>query len=321
MPLDSSGVTPIFARKLGAENVSSQGKPTLDYGPDIGVALKAAREFRGMSIQDVADETRIRRAYISAIEDMRLDQLPSRPFTIGYVKSYAELMGFEPGAAVARFKEASPDPDGALREPIGVSRDRDPRLGLIGVGAAVILAAIITWNVAQRAINAEAPPPAAAPDIEVASSAGPAGPVSLGAPLPAPTESTTPQLYLTPGLEAPGTPFDPAQMGAAQVSAVPAVPTPAVFAPKGAIYGAAPQASAVTLQARKAVSLVVRGPDETVYFARQMATGEAYRVPMIRGVSVDVSDPAGFDVFVFGQGKGVLTAPKTVVDKLAVQAG
>jgi cytoskeleton protein RodZ len=318
MPLDSSGVTPIFARKAGAEKVTSHDKPTLDYGPDIGVALKAAREFRGMSIQDVADETRIRRAYVSAIEDMRLDQLPSRPFTIGYVKSYAELMGFEPGAAVARFKEASPDPDGALREPIGVSNDRDPRFGLIGVGGAVILAAIITWNVAQRAINADAPPLSSAPDIEVLAPGGPAGPVSLGGPLPAPTESTTPQLYLTPGLEAPATTTAP---GMTPVSTDPAAATPAVFTPKGTIYGAAPQASSVTLQARKAASIVVRGPDGAVYFARQLAAGEAYRAPLINGLTVDVSDPAAFDVFLYGQGKGVLTAPLTPLASLAPRAG
>ena len=56
MPLDSSGVTPIFGRKADGESAPVREKPSLDYGPDIGVALKAAREYRGMSIQDVADE-------------------------------------------------------------------------------------------------------------------------------------------------------------------------------------------------------------------------------------------------------------------------
>jgi cytoskeleton protein RodZ len=315
MPLDSSGVTPIFGRKADGETMAARERPTLDYGPDIGVALRNAREYRGMSIQDVADDTKIRRAYIGAIEDMRLDQLPSRPFTIGYIKSYAELMGFEPGAAVARFKEASPDPDGALREPVGVPQERDPRLGLIGVAGAVILAAIITWNVAQRAINDEGPAPADAADIEVVTPNGPAGPVSLGEPLPAPTESTTPQLYLTPGLEASqaqGTPITPEQASLA---------TPAVFTAKGAIYGAAPDSSAVTLQARKPASIIIRGSDGEVYFARQMAAGEAYRVPTLKGLSVDVSDPVAFDVFVFGQGRGVLPAPLTPVSSLVARAG
>jgi transcriptional regulator with XRE-family HTH domain len=319
MARDSSRVTPLFRDTDGSAGPRLDAPP-LDYGPDIGVALRAAREHLGLSIQDVADQTRIRRAYVAAIEDMRLDQLPSRPFTIGFVRAYAELAGFEPGAAIARFKEASPDPNSELRAPIGVQQERDPRLGLIGVAAGVILAAIIAWNFVQRAINAD-DAPAAAPDIEIAAT-GPSGPVSLGAPLPAPMESTTPDLYLTPGLEtaAPDgasplhhtvTPDAVRQAAAA---------TPAVFAPKGAIFGAAPDESAVTLQARKPASLIVRGSDGSVYFARQMAAGDAYRAPVLKGLNVDVSDPLAFDVFVFGKGQGVLEAPLTPVAKLASRA-
>lgn len=321
MPLDSSGVTHLFNRTTGGEPVTSREKPTLDYGPDIGVALRNAREHRGMSIQDVADETKIRRAYVAAIEDMRLDQLPSRPFTIGYIKSYAELMGFEPGAAIARFKESSPDPDGALRAPVGVPQERDPRLGMIGVAGAVILAAIIIWNVAQRAINADAPPPPTAPEIEVVTPNGPAGPVTLGTPLPAPTESTTPQLYLTPGLEAPASTTNPTQPAADPAAIQQAsLSTPATFAAKGPIHGAAPDLSVVTLQARKPASLIVRGADGSVYFARQMAAGEAYRAPTLKGLMVEVTDPTAFDVFVFGNGRGVLPAPQASVESLAARA-
>lgn len=318
MPLDSSGVTHLFNRTADA----AREKPTLSYGPDIGVALRNAREHRGMSIQDVADETRVRRAYIAAIEDMRLDQLPSRPFTIGYVKAYAELMGFEPGAAIARFKEASPDPDSALRAPVGVPQERDPRLGLIAVAGAVILAAIITWNIAQRAIKDDAPPPPTAPDVIVVAPKGPGGPVALGAPLPAPTESTTPDLYLTPGLEAPaptGAPGDPVKTDAAAIQQA-SLTTPATFKAKGPIQGAAPDSSVVTVQARRAASIIVRGADGSVYFARQMTAGEAYRAPTLKGLVIEVTDPTAFDVFVFGNGRGVLPGPQTPVESLAARA-
>ncbi|HEX6866294.1 MAG TPA: helix-turn-helix domain-containing protein, partial [Caulobacteraceae bacterium] len=86
------------------------------------------------------------------------------------------------------------------------------------------------------------------------------------------------------------------------------------------IYGAAPDESAVTLQARKPASLIVRGSDGSVYFARQMAPGQAYRVPVLKGLTVDVSDPLAFDVFVFGQGQGVLQSGQTPVAKLAARA-
>lgn len=324
MPLDTSGVTPIFAKKT-AEALARGEAPTLEYGPDIGVALRHARELRGLSIQDVADETRIRRAYVAAIEDMRLDQLPSRPFTIGYVKAYAELMGFEPGAAIVRFKEASPDPDNGLREPIGVPQEKDPRLGMIGMAGAVILASIITWNVAQRAINADAPPPATAPDLEAMAPVGPTGPVALGAPLPAPTESTTPQLYLTPGLEAPAiAAFDltkpgvvPMAEGQAPAAALPMPPT---FAARGPIYGAQPNVSVVTLQARKPALLVIRSADGAVYYARQLQTGEAYRAPIVKGLTFEAADAAAFDVYVQGRARGQLTSSQTLQDSFFAPA-
>ena len=321
MPLDSSGVTPIFAARMAADAQANE-KPTLDYGPDIGVALRNAREHRGMSIQDVADETRIRRAYVAAIEDMRLDQLPSRPFTIGYVRSYAELMGFEPGAAIARFKEASPDPENALREPIGVPHERDPRLGLIGAAGGAILAAIITWNVAQRVISASEAPADSTPDIQTFMPQGPSGPVSLGAPLPAPPESTVPAPYLTPGLEAPATPaFDPTRPGvnpSAVSTATGTAPLPMapVFTPHGAVFGAPAAASAVTIQARKPATVVVRGADGAVYFARQMAPGEAFRAPALKGMTFEASDPSAFDVYAHGQARGQLTASVTDVASL-----
>jgi len=76
-----------------AESVSDapvQNEPT-----DIGAALKAAREARGLSLRDVAEATRIRQSYVEALEAMRLEELPSRPFTIGYVRAYAGLLGLD----------------------------------------------------------------------------------------------------------------------------------------------------------------------------------------------------------------------------------
>ncbi|MBS0331840.1 MAG: helix-turn-helix domain-containing protein, partial [Proteobacteria bacterium] len=70
--------------------VSEANPPDLHSGPDIGSALKAVRESRRLSLETLADMTRVRRAYLADIEAMRLDRLPSRPFTIGYIRAYAE---------------------------------------------------------------------------------------------------------------------------------------------------------------------------------------------------------------------------------------
>ncbi|HEY9234669.1 MAG TPA: helix-turn-helix domain-containing protein, partial [Phenylobacterium sp.] len=99
--------------------------------------------------------------------------------------------------------------------------------------------------------------------------------------------------------------------------ALPAQPLPPIFVAGAAIYGAPPHTSTVTLQARKGASLIVRGDSGAVYFARQLSMGEAYRVPNLKGLHLEVSDPAAFQVFVAGESKGLMPAAITTAAKLA----
>ena len=329
MPLDTGGVTSLDLRNGGDRETNRAGglTPSLEVGPDIGAALKAARELRGLNLQELADSTRIRRSYLAAIEEMRLEELPSRPFTIGYIRAYAAALGLDGDAAVERFRRDEPVTDTALRAPIGVVESKDPRLTLVIGGGMLVIAAIVLWNVAQRAMTAEAPPPHTAPAAAIAKAklGAPAGPVALGAPLPAPVESTTPTPYETPGLAeatAAGGSSDAvvaAKKAAAltpQADPTAAEPLPPTFVPRGAVYGAQPAASIVTLQARKGASLIVRGSGGAAYFARQLSAGEAYRVPNLKGLTLEVTDPAAFQVFVGGQSKGVMPAPTIAAEKL-----
>jgi cytoskeletal protein RodZ len=312
-----------------ADHYGPTEEPSLYYGPDIGAALKAAREFRGLSLQDVSDATRIRRTYLAAVEDMRLEELPSRPFTLGYIKAYAKHLDLDPEEAVNRFKESSPDPDEPLRAPVGVRRERDPRMGMIIAGGVLIVAAIVLWNIAQRAISEDAPPPPTAPEsVASAAPVGPSGTVPLGAPLPAPVEASTPEVYKTPGLEAATAADGSADAAAAAqkirkdaeavaaANAGPVISPGTPFVARGAVYGADANASTVTFQARKATTLIVRS-GESVYFARSLSAGEAYRAPNIQGVSVEVGDPASIDVYVAGKLRGAMTAPTATVSSLA----
>jgi cytoskeletal protein RodZ len=333
MPLDSGGVTHLY--RTGDNDPADQlvptEEPSLHYGPDIGAALKAAREFRGLSLQDVADQTRIRRTYLAAVEDMRLEELPSRPFAVGYVKAYAKLLGLDPDEAVARFKDTSPDPDEPLRAPVGVRRERDPRMGVVMAVGAFIIAAIILWNIAQRAISEDAPPALVAEATATTptpTQADPTGPTAIGAPLPAPTEASTPPVYETPGLEAAaqaGGSADAAaaagkarrEAEAAAGSAASAEQVGQPFVAKGKIYGAPAAASTVTLQARRQTFLTVSGADGAIYFGGPLAAGESFRLPNIKGVAVEATDPGAIDVFVSGGLKGVMPAPKATVSSLA----
>jgi transcriptional regulator with XRE-family HTH domain len=332
MPLDTGDIVELDAAAAAGNSpdLLRMPAPDLQSGADIGRALRAVRLFKGLSLEDVAQTTRVRRLYLAAIEDMQLDRLPSRPFTIGYIRAYAGALGLDADAAVERFKAEEPVLDEPLRAPVGVSAHRDPRLVAFVVGAMIILTAIVFWNIAQRLMAESAPPHSTAPASFTVPPAAPGktGPVVLGAPLPAPVESTTPALYETPGLAQAG-PDGRSRVGlphpinAAPPGHVPINPAtlPQTFTPQGRIYDSGAQLpSSVTLQALKGASLMIRGVDSSIYFARQLSAGEAYRVPQVAGLVVEVTDPEAFQVFAGGVSRGVLPGLQVAAGKLDAPA-
>lgn len=312
MPLNSGGLSELEART--AEDRAEV--PTIYSGASVGEALQAMRHARGMSLEELSQRTRVRASYLAALEEMRLETLPSRPFVVGYIRAYAQAVGADADAAAERFKADEPVLDEPLHAPVGVEEDRDPRLVAIIIGAVVIIGAIVAWNVVQRIMTETAPKPLTASETaaQKALANTTAGPVALGAPLPAPVESTTPPPYQTPGLDkavnAAGQPLAPPPPPPREPMLAP------TFVPKGRVYGAPAAQGSVVLQARKPAFLVIRGGDGSIYFAQQLAEGEAFRVPSIGGLTVDVSEPDAFQVFSYGASKGLLPQPLTDVSKL-----
>jgi cytoskeleton protein RodZ len=316
MALDTGGVTSLYRTgEYDPSEAPRSDAPTLLDGPDIGAALKGVREFHGVTLQDLADATRIRQTYLAALEDMRLEELPSRPFAIGYVKAYARHLNLDADAAVERFRHDFPEHDEGLRAPVGMRKQRDPRLGLILIAGVLIVAAIVAWNVAQRAIAPEAPK-TVAPQASLPAPTAPAGPFEAGAPLPPPTESTTPNLYETPGLpDGSGDGSETAAKPAGPAVVEPSMPVGTAFRPNGKVFGA-PAGAPVIIQARRNATFVVHGPDGSVYFSAVLQAGEAYRVPAIKGLSID-ADPTAFDVFNAAGYRGPLPAATTSASSLA----
>ena len=323
-PLDLGGAErPQAARDQAA---GAGPSPSLDFGPHLGAALGAARAFQGLSLEAVSDITRVRPSYLAAIEDGRIEGLPSRPCIIGYLCAYAEALNLDPEAAIARFRAENGEGVAKLSDPVGVRREKDPRLAAVIAAGIVIVAAIATWNIARRAMQEEEPKPVLTAEPAAAPTPTAPGQVSLGEPLPAPAESTTPSPYVTPGLAdaaAAGGAADAvsaarkARAAAGEVAAETGPAASATFQPGGAIYGSpTPGAPAIILQARRSAALVVQSPTGAVYFARQMAAGEAYHVPALKGLSTDVSDPAAFAVYIDGVLTGPLPAAKMPLARL-----
>jgi cytoskeletal protein RodZ len=326
MPLDMGGVTVLHPVEGGEAHAPQM--PTLDHGPHVGAALRAVREARGLTLQAIADMTRVRPVYLAAIEEMSLDDLPSRPFVVGYLRAYAKALGLDDEAAVARFRAENSEAAEPLRAPSGVQKQRDPRLALAAVVGVLIIVAIAAWNVSRRAMTEEERHPATTAEPATPVAPAKAAPqVSLGEPLPAPTESTLPTPYVTPGMAdaAAADGSVAAAVAAAKARAAAGVviqaaagpPPPPTFRADGTIYGTAGPGPSVLMQARKSASLVVSDAAGKVHFARQLAAGEAYRVPVGGNLQADVSDATAFAIYTNGTlSAAALPAAKTSLAKL-----
>ncbi len=307
MPLD----TGVFADEAvsGHPSLSRRPRIVLDADLDIGGALKTAREGVGLSLEDIADTTKVRARHLAAIEANALDQLPSRPFTIGYVRAYAKALGLDADATAARYRTEHPSPDDDLHSPVGVRHNRGGgRNGALVALGVVALCAVVGWNIAVRAtaVPKHAAPPPSRTVIVAARANAANGPFSVNAPLPAPPEATAPAPYVTPVVGANA----PANAIVAPVVAANAAAPPTPFVAAGAIYGPATGGSGLIIQAKKSISLEVRGPGGVVYFARQLAPGEAYRVPALPGLTAEVSNPSSAELYESGVSKGTFTQPQ-----------
>lgn len=289
-----------------------------DEADTLGARLRAARLASGMSIAELSHKSRVHARFLAALEQGDQSVLPSRIFTMGYIRIYAQLLGLDELEAVAQFKAEFPEATVPLQAPTGATfqemRRRSPVILAI---LAVVGVSVLGWNIFQRLSRIEPPHPsdlASVPE-EWAKPEGPAeyGLLMLGAPQAAPPDQSIPPLYLTRGIEAQLIGDDPEAIATATA---PAPPVQAAFNPRGALYGAPATSSIVILQANKSATVVVRQSDGRVLFARQLAAGDSWRAPQNVSATVDVSEPAAFDIYMNGEHSGVLSANQTQLGSL-----
>jgi cytoskeletal protein RodZ len=74
----------------------------------IGKILQATREDRGLTIEQVAETTHIRKHFIQALEAGDFDALPSRLQVKGFLRSYAGLLGLDESALLDMLEHGVP---------------------------------------------------------------------------------------------------------------------------------------------------------------------------------------------------------------------
>ena len=75
----------------------------------IGQALKVEREKSNISLQDIAEQTRLSYANLTALEAGKFDSTPGIGYIPGYIRNYCKAVGIDPAPHIASFKSLSDD--------------------------------------------------------------------------------------------------------------------------------------------------------------------------------------------------------------------
>jgi helix-turn-helix protein len=133
---------------------------------ELGARLRGERERKGIGIDEIEAETRIRAKFLLALEEERFDVLPGPAYVRAFVRDYAEQLGLDPQELVNELNarpELVPD-EVVMVPPRQVAQvpllDRRARI-VVWVAAAVALALVAAaalFLLASRGSSSARPP-------------------------------------------------------------------------------------------------------------------------------------------------------------------
>ncbi|MNS06070.1 cytoskeletal protein RodZ [compost metagenome] len=178
---------------------------------EIGQDLRAAREARGRSLEEVASQTRMKVSHLRAIEEGDESSLPEPVYVKSFIRKYAQAVGLPADELANQYWETKPLPP----PPVQKQEINLPWWIFPWVIAALLIGVVVYFMVVA---------PRSVPE---------SGPLVTPSPVPTVTPASPSAL---PGAASPSL---PAATGASPVHA-PAVATPAAAAPAPASPHATP---------------------------------------------------------------------------------
>lgn len=209
----------------------------------VGDALRAARESRGLTLEQAERATRIRRVFLEAIEEDRFDVLPAPVYARGLIRNYAQLLELDPGDIVGAYSAATGTAPPihtpqVLDEPLVQRSGHSPLVGVLWGIIIVLAIAAAGWYAYMRFYLGETPRlpslpisvPRSPAELETPVFATPTSQTGLVVPAPAEVNEPTglPPPTLSPGATPTATPSPQEEM--AEATSVPSV-TPVALLP------------------------------------------------------------------------------------------
>ena len=118
--------------------------------PSVGERLRATREEKGLSLEDLAAQTRIPRRHLEAIESAEWDRLPAPTYTIGFARSYASAVGLDRTEVADQLRgemgrQRSMPTASEVFEPADPARTMPKGLVIGAILAVIALVVLMTW--------------------------------------------------------------------------------------------------------------------------------------------------------------------------------
>ena len=136
----------------------------------FGERLQREREMRGITLEEIADSTKIGTRSLRALEQEDFDKLPGGIFNKGFVRAYARYLGIDEEQAVTDFLAAAGEAEQPLPNPSPTEKVTTyrPGSGVWAVALALVLVALAAggfaawkfnrWPFASDAAQQSAPP-------------------------------------------------------------------------------------------------------------------------------------------------------------------
>jgi cytoskeletal protein RodZ len=128
--------------------MDEMGERATDGPTTVGARLRAAREARGQSLDEIGKQTRVPVRHLVQIEDGRLEGLPAAPYSAGFVKAYARAVDLDPvllsqdfRSELAQVSHDKPRITYEPYEPADPVRLPPRLLAIVALAIAVVLAA------------------------------------------------------------------------------------------------------------------------------------------------------------------------------------
>lgn len=128
-------------------NMENKAKAKSRPANGVGQILQAARQEKGLLLEEVSEEIKIREHFLNALENEKWDDLPGQVYIIGFVRTYGAFLGLDVEDLVkkVRRKNIGEETLNVLPTPYE-EEGAMPSKGLLWVLVILILGAVAWWG-------------------------------------------------------------------------------------------------------------------------------------------------------------------------------